>query len=71
MSDVTGILVETGDSITLKLPSSKIKINKPFVIAEGTETTFVCCLPHILAISLVDITSTFLPEIKLFIITPD
>ena len=41
VGEVTGELAETGDPITLKLPSSKIKINKPFVIAEGTETTFV------------------------------
>ena len=38
---VTGELAETGEPIILKLPSSKIKINKPFVIAEGTETSFV------------------------------
>ncbi len=41
IGDVTGELAESGEPITLKLPSSKIKINKPFVIAEGTETTFV------------------------------
>ena len=41
VGEVTGVLAETGDSITLKLPSSKIKINKHFGIYEGVETTFV------------------------------
>ncbi|MEE9248458.1 MAG: PKD domain-containing protein [Dehalococcoidia bacterium] len=35
VGDVTGKLAETGDSITLKLPSSKLKINKSFEIAAG------------------------------------
>ena len=41
IGEVTGDLVVTGDPITIKLPSSKININKPFYIGEGTETTFV------------------------------
>ena len=41
VGEVTGELAESGEPITLKLPSSKIKINKPFVIAEGVKTTFV------------------------------
>ena len=41
VGEVTGELAETGDPITLKLPSSKLRINKSFYIGEGTETTFV------------------------------
>ncbi len=35
VGEVTGELADNGESISIKLPSSKLQINKPFVIEEG------------------------------------
>ena len=40
VTDVRGILKETGETVDVKLPSQKLQIAKPFQITAGTETSF-------------------------------
>jgi len=41
VSDVSGILEATGKSISLKLPSNKLQISKPFSVTSGSVVNFV------------------------------
>jgi hypothetical protein len=41
VSQVTGILLESGEEIEIKLPSSKLQISKPFMVESGEVTNFV------------------------------
>jgi hypothetical protein len=41
VSGVSGILLESGDEIEIKLPSGKLQISTPFKVESGTVTNFV------------------------------
>ena len=41
VSQVTGILLESGEEIEIKLPSGKLQISKPFMVESGEVTNFV------------------------------
>ena len=41
VSQVTGILLESGEEIEIKLPSGKLQISKPFTVESGEVTNFV------------------------------
>jgi hypothetical protein len=41
VSDISGVLKETGKPVDVKLPSSKLQISKPFEITSGSVTSFV------------------------------
>ncbi len=41
VSQVTGILLESGEEVEIKLPSSRLQLSKPFVAEIGEEVNFV------------------------------
>ena len=49
VSNVSGILKETGKTVDVKLPSEKLQISKPFEVTSGSVTNFVYDLTVIAA----------------------
>lgn len=41
VADVRGVLIETGQEVTVRLPSDKLQISKPFEVSAGAVTSFV------------------------------
>ena len=41
VSDVSGVLIETGELVDVKLPSEKLQISKPFEVKTDSVTSFV------------------------------